>query len=567
MRKLVPPALLWLIAAACGASHAPPTSTIATDDPPLEEKKPLSLTVLGHDGEPLRLGHVTLAGTVHEVGANGRLTLPAPEADLVVLRITGVDHAEHKLALLAPEQGLDLRINLGTFERPQPLSGVAVMPLRFAPDGSISPAGDPVAMTQDGDGVFIAEVKSSATSLYYEITGANTAGHTVNGTDSDSWRYDQGGDYASMVPASDGKAVVRFDPKLLPPAGRKAEVVFSDPESSAARFAVLHAEVQTFAAAYQAQIQRMFEEKAKAGESSIELRPTGVVPKPWLQDLYKVISDESNPRAKAAFTVLYAWASRLSGKMRLEETHKSLAAEALRQLDARSGVWALSVDATMATVVLADSPDEYETFLDELARTMADRDTAAALMFQRMAQSQQDPAKLSRLVTLMKNHFGQKHQAMLMAVAPKEKTAAGKSIPAFSAPSLDRPKQRISDESLRGKLVLIEFWATWCKPCVAVLPELTRLHAKYKKRGFEILSIDYTESAETVQGFRKKHSKMPWLHIVLDEEPGKELGEAFEVGGFPTALLVAPDGTILKSTTGFSPGALEELIEANLPAK
>jgi thiol-disulfide isomerase/thioredoxin len=97
----------------------------------------------------------------------------------------------------------------------------------------------------------------------------------------------------------------------------------------------------------------------------------------------------------------------------------------------------------------------------------------------------------------------------------------------------------ISLQSYRGHPLWINFFATWCPPCIAEIPEITRLQAKYKRDGLVILGVDRQEAAGVVSQFVAKH-KLDYA-VVLDNGTA---AEALHVGTLPVSLFVAADGTV-----------------------
>ena len=99
-------------------------------------------------------------------------------------------------------------------------------------------------------------------------------------------------------------------------------------------------------------------------------------------------------------------------------------------------------------------------------------------------------------------------------------------------------------EDFRGKYVLVDFWATWCAPCVVELPRLQAAYAKYHARGFEIVAVSLDEAKSAVADFAKAR-KLPWKQVHNATASG-DLVEAFGVRSIPATFLIAPDGTIIR---------------------
>ena len=137
---------------------------------------------------------------------------------------------------------------------------------------------------------------------------------------------------------------------------------------------------------------------------------------------------------------------------------------------------------------------------------------------------------------------------------------------AFLPPKFPRPApaMSISDlggkalgSSLKGKVVLLDFWATWCAPCQKSMPELQGLHDKYAGRGFAVVgvSIDEKEDADAkVKKFiRKKKITYP---IAIDSKKSS-LWEKYRVKAVPAAFLIDREGNIVAQWTGTPPKAKE----------
>ena len=128
-----------------------------------------------------------------------------------------------------------------------------------------------------------------------------------------------------------------------------------------------------------------------------------------------------------------------------------------------------------------------------------------------------------------------------------------KPAPSFSVTTLDG--QRISMESLRGKVVLVNFWATWCPPCRAEIPDLVALQAKYADT-LVVLGLSEDEgSADAVRRFAEQFNINYPIAMVTPD-----IGKLFAgVNGLPTTFVVDPQGRMVQKHVGLLNAALTEL--------
>ncbi|MGE5350986.1 MAG: TlpA family protein disulfide reductase [Acidobacteriota bacterium] len=117
-------------------------------------------------------------------------------------------------------------------------------------------------------------------------------------------------------------------------------------------------------------------------------------------------------------------------------------------------------------------------------------------------------------------------------------------VPDYELASIDEKNKNYTDASMKGKCYLLDFWASWCLPCVWKIPELNEVHEKLKGYNFEILSISLDDSDEDVAEFRKLNP-MPWLHTRLPKGFDDEIAKRFGVLGIPKLLLISTDGRVL----------------------
>lgn len=120
-------------------------------------------------------------------------------------------------------------------------------------------------------------------------------------------------------------------------------------------------------------------------------------------------------------------------------------------------------------------------------------------------------------------------------------------------------------DDFRGRVVLVNFWATWCPPCIKEMPSMQRLHERLGKRGFTVLAVNMGETGAEVNDFLKR---VPVGFPILLDRDGAVL-KSWKVFAFPTSYVIDPDGAIRLAVFGEVDWDAPEVIakiEALLPA-
>lgn len=147
------------------------------------------------------------------------------------------------------------------------------------------------------------------------------------------------------------------------------------------------------------------------------------------------------------------------------------------------------------------------------------------------------------------------------ATGSEPTAAVGKAAPDFELQNLDG--QSISLSELKGKPVLINFWATWCRPCVFEMPYLQQIHEEWSDKGLVVLAINIGDSSTEVEGFLQNHNFS--LPVLLDTT--EVVAQKYGIRPIPTTFFIDKDGIVRNKIIGAFPSkaAIESRLNEIMP--
>jgi peroxiredoxin len=120
----------------------------------------------------------------------------------------------------------------------------------------------------------------------------------------------------------------------------------------------------------------------------------------------------------------------------------------------------------------------------------------------------------------------------------------GQEAPAFTLNDLEG--KPISIKDYKGKVVFINFWATWCPPCKEEIPSLNKLHKKYSGKDFAVIGISTDDSKKAIVKFLKKHK----VDFVIPHDKDGKIMREYKVFSLPTSFLIDKQGKIIEKFLG-----------------
>lgn len=175
-----------------------------------------------------------------------------------------------------------------------------------------------------------------------------------------------------------------------------------------------------------------------------------------------------------------------------------------------------------------------------------------------LSRKQQRSAKYQqqRLIWII---FGVLAAGLLIVLVATNAANQNGGAPNFTATTLTGDSVQLSD--YRGKVVMLNFWATWCPPCRAEMPSIQAAYNQYQDQGFTVLAINNAEPASQIQPFANTLA----LHFPIVLDTSARLQRIFGITGYPTSIFIGPEGNVYATHSGMlTPEQLTAYVQTGL---
>jgi thiol-disulfide isomerase/thioredoxin len=516
--------------------------------------------VTGHDGKPMPTAHVQLVNAANELidsatlKADGRFELHAQRPGLFRLQFAGPLHGQQAAFIFTDKPGaISLRAQLTAPEYSADFGN-----LRLSTSDPKSPLNN-TRFERQPDGTFAAQIESGLPELQLAVNGLVKNGPPLPLPGQSEYRcFTNLHCYAVAHPTA-GKLRIVLDPKLLVRTAEPFRVRYADPDSPVAAAASILDDAEAFNTTRRVARQDTALKLGKA-LNQVPLEPP---PPERVAAVVREIERERVPLARQARLFEYLLLLFLDAP-----PDRGLVRRALDELTPASPLWALNFGNVAGTAIFATgAPEtyvEYAMRIVDAQPTKALKGTAAAGIIASFGENGR-AAAAAQLMAKAQAEAGDQNvvKGVLAKYGTTRRIQTGRAVPAFRAPSLDDASSVYTEASLKGKVYLIDFWATWCLPCISEFPGLTKLYERYHGLGFEILSYSIDSKPDLVRQFRKDRFAMPWLHAIDPElrEIQSPMAKDFEVVSIPRPLLMDRDGAIIATDQECRGAKLEESLK------
>ncbi len=536
----------------------------------------ISGRLLGSNGKPMIVSDVIVTNlanrrdvNIYQVKSDGNFSFTLSPQSFYNITFAGVNHNSYAITLMTFDENeeIQMEVKLSPYKIEENLDELYVIGSfnAFSFDEGL------IKMEKQSDGTFIAEVPNERDTLYYQILGAvlEPELRSINGTMSDTYIYDGGGDYRSVLLSSKRIVNIVFDPKMI-----KFPYTAPTIKSINQNFS----QYLNIRNEFNEMIEN-FWNKVVYENNYVDMYEFDKAANTILATLENYYNEYNDLRIKVFILSEYIKFSDFLIPSR-HNINRKILLEIFNVLNPKSAFWSMYPNYILQ-ILKYDKSDNTKKYIQRIIDENENKNTTLRIKHYLTAINLISNFDDKEYIENTLREFNEPDQTLYIAASIANDFADSisfrslykflidrypdswsakrakyewdenrniqldKMIPDFKLASLDDPNYVITPETLKGKYVLIDLWATWCGPCIGELPHLEKAYQKFKDKNFDILSISFDRNPEIVKKFRSGKWSMPWLHAFAEGAFDGEIGQKFEVIGIPKPILIDPQGKII----------------------
>lgn len=497
--------------------------------------------LLGSDGKPMVQANVQLLSNEptkpapvsksFNVNSDGTYSIPLSNEGFFKLRFCGVNHqSEEQPILLYKLKDIVINVQLKAIEVKKEIESIKIM----GDFNNFSWRKNTIEMEKSEDKNYYTTLKTNSDSLAYQILGVDKNGHSINGTQSDFYILDRGGDYISIIKTKGmNEVTIKYDLSSLEYPQKKSTISFTDSNS-------FQEEVIEILADLKLRKDNMLKSYRKYVKDGGE---PGSFKYDWSKDIDELNELWGNEKKLDIKEVRY-WAKFTIGEVDSIEAIKSL-----EHIPPTSPFWSIE-PAVLSNIIYKTKNDStYLEYIQQLIYEHPDSTIKpfflGSAIYTAHKYSREDLVQEFYQEFINKYSSSPRLKSIKAKYSPDRKIQIGRSVPEFNFISIDDSSKFVNKNSLLGKIYLIDFWATWCGPCVKEMEYLHKAYEKYKEKGLKIISVSLDFRYEDLTKFREGKWKLPWFNAFEKYSNESAVVKNFELVSIPKPVLIDAKGKII----------------------